>query len=77
VQKIYVFPGLKYLFTDCTALGDRSNEIHENTTNGLVADTRHRQTDQRTGERGWSPYKMFLFFYFVNVTYKREVIQLQ
>ena len=52
-------------------------EFYKNPTKGLVADTRHTETDGRTGERRWSPYKKLLFFFFANVTNKREDIELQ
>jgi len=41
-------PIFKKLMLTHLSVKNSYNEIHENTTKGLVADTRHRQTDRRT-----------------------------
>jgi hypothetical protein len=79
LSHILVFPDSIFMKLALAQLSVKNSytEIYKNPTKGLVADTRHIETEGRTGEKRWSPYKIFLLLYYANVTHKREDIQLQ
>ena len=47
---------------------DAYTKLHDNSTDGLVATVRRRQTDRQAHGRMCSPYMELIFFFFVKIT---------